>query len=192
MRRLFFILPIAIVLVLGSFLLWGLNPDRNPSEIPSVLISQPVPEFQLAAIEGLEVPGLSTADVAQAGEVVVVNVFASWCVPCRAEHAVLTRMVRQDGVRLMGINYKDKPADARRWLKDLGNPYERIGSDLEGRAGIEWGISGVPETFIIGADGLVLFRYVGAVVGPYAETKFLRALEQAQAQPLAQAGSGSE
>jgi len=181
MRRLFFAIPILIVLVLGGFLLWGLNPNRDPSAIPSVLISQPVPEFQLQPVEGVDRPGLSTVDLAQAGDVVVVNVFASWCVPCRAEHAVLTRMVQQDGVRLMGINYKDKPADARGWLEDLGNPYERIGSDLKGRAGIEWGISGVPETFIIGADGVVLFRYVGPIIGPDAETKFLRALEQAQA-----------
>ena len=180
MRRLFFTIPILIVLILGGFLLWGLNPDRDPSEIPSVLISQPDPEFQLEPVDGVGVQGLSSEDLRQAGEVVVVNVFASWCVPCRAEHAVLTRMVEQDGVRLMGINYKDKPVDARRWLEDLGNPYERIGSDQDGRQGIEWGISGVPETFIIGADGVVLFRYVGPIVGPDAESKFLRALEQAQ------------
>ncbi len=192
MKRLVFTLPIVIVLVLGGFLLWGLNPGRNPSEIPSVLISQPVPQFQLASIEGVGVPGLSTDDVAQAGEVVVVNVFASWCVPCRAEHAVLTRLVRQDGVRLMGINYKDKPEDARRWLDDLGNPYERIGSDLDGRAGIEWGISGVPETFIVGADGLVLFRYVGPVTGPKAEAKFMQALEQAQAQAIESAAEPAQ
>lgn len=180
MRRLFFAIPILIVLILGGFLLWGLNPDRDPSEIPSVLISQPVPEFQLDPVHGVGVPGLSAEDLRQVGEVVVVNVFASWCVPCRAEHAVLTRMVQQEGVRLMGVNYKDKPADASRWLDDLGNPYEKIGSDLDGRAGIEWGISGVPETFIIGADGLVWFRYVGPIVGPDAESKFMRALEQAQ------------
>jgi len=189
MRRLLFAFPILIVLALGGFLLWGLNPERDPSGIPSVLISQPVPQFRLEPIDGVDRPGLSFTDLVQAGDVVVVNVFASWCVPCRAEHAVLTRMVQQDGVRLMGINYKDKPEDAREWLKKLGNPYERIGSDLNGRAGIEWGISGVPETFIIGTDGVVQYRYVGPVVGPDAESRFLKALEQARAMPKSGASS---
>jgi len=182
MKRIVFLLPILLVVVMGGFLLWGLNPERNPNEIPSVLIAQPIPEFSLEPVEGLETPGLNAAVLREMDEVVVVNVFASWCVPCRAEHAVLTRMVREDGVRLMGINYKDKPADAVKWLDNLGNPYERIGSDLNGRAGIEWGISGVPETFIIGADGTVLYRYVGPVVGEAAESKFLIALAQARAE----------
>lgn len=181
MKRLFFVLPVAIAVIFGGFLLWGLNPDRDPNAIPSVLISQPAPDFDLPAIDGIGVPGLSRQDLTGNPEPVVVNVFASWCVPCRAEHTVLTRMAERDGVRLFGINYKDKPEDARAWLEDLGNPYERIGSDLSGRAGIEWGISGVPETFIIAGDGTVLFRYVGPVVGPQAEEKFATALAQARA-----------
>jgi cytochrome c biogenesis protein CcmG/thiol:disulfide interchange protein DsbE len=94
---------------------------------------------------------------------------------------VLTNLVERDGIRLFGINYKDKPKDAVRWLANLGNPYERIGSDLNGRIGIEWGISGVPESFIIGTDGTVLFRYVGPVVGDEAIAKFREALTQAGA-----------
>ncbi|WP_068117916.1 DsbE family thiol:disulfide interchange protein [Tropicimonas marinistellae] len=187
MKRLLVALPLLIVIVIGGFLLWGLNPERDPNAIPSVLISQPAPEFDLPPLEGIGVPGLARSDLTETGEPVVVNVFASWCVPCRAEHAELTRMVRDDGVRLMGINYKDKPKDALRWLNNLGNPYERIGTDLDGRAGIEWGISGVPETFIVDGSGTVLYRYVGPVVGDEAVEKLSTALAQVRAN----AGAGS-
>ena len=108
--------------------------------------------------------------------------------PCRAEHGVLTQMVEKDGLTLFGINYKDKPEDATKWLAELGNPYERIGSDLSGRVGIEWGLSGVPETFIVGSDGTVLFRYVGPVVGETAISTFREALIQAGALARGQNG----
>jgi cytochrome c biogenesis protein CcmG, thiol:disulfide interchange protein DsbE len=181
MKRSIAFLPLVVALIFGGFFLWGLNPDRDPNEIPSVLISQPVPLFELPPVDGVAVPGMSRADLAGNETPVVVNIFASWCVPCRAEHAVLTSLVERDGIRLFGINYKDKPEDAARWLEDLGNPYEKIGSDYSGRAGIEWGISGVPETFIIGGDGTVLYRYVGPVVGDVAIGKFREALVQAGA-----------
>lgn len=181
MKRAIAALPVLIALILGAFFIWGLNPNRDPNAIPSVLISQPAPNFDLPAVEGVGVRGLSRDNLFGNSDPVVVNVFASWCVPCRAEHAVLTRMVERDGVRLFGINYKDKPEDARAWLESLGNPYERIGSDLNGRAGIEWGISGVPETFIVAGEGTVLYRYVGPVVGAEAEKRFAAALAQARA-----------
>ena len=180
MKRAIAALPVLIALILGAFFIWGLNPNRDPNAIPSVLISQPAPNFDLPAVEGVGVRGLSRDNLFGNSDPVVVNVFASWCVPCRAEHAVLTRMVERDGVRLFGINYKDKPEDERAWLENLGNPYERIGSDLNGRAGIEWGISGVPETFIVACDGTVLYRYVGPVVGAEAEEKFATALAHAR------------
>lgn len=180
MRRMLAGLPLVLAAILGAFFLWGLDPERDPNDIPSVLISRPVPEFALDPIPGLDVPGLATADLSGNSGPVVVNVFASWCVPCKAEHAVLSRFVERDGLRLLGINYKDKPEDALRWLAELGNPYSAIGSDLDGRAGIEWGISGVPETFIVGADGTVLYRYVGPIVGEDAVAKFTLALQQAQ------------
>ncbi len=173
--------PLVIALIFGGFFLWGLSPDRDPKEIPSVLIEQPAPEFVLEAVEGLDTPGLSRQDLSGGDRPVVVNVFASWCVPCRAEHEVLTNLVERDDIRLFGINYKDKPEDAVRWLANLGNPYERIGADSNGRAGIEWGISGVPESFIVGPDGTVLYRYVGPVVGEEAVMKFRTALIQAGA-----------
>jgi len=178
MKRSFALIPLIIALVFGGFFLWGLNPDRNPNELPSVLISQPAPEFELEAIDGLETPGLSRTNLTGNNRPIIVNVFASWCVPCRAEHGVLSQLVEREGQKLFGINYKDKPKDARRWLTELGNPYERIGSDLSGRAGIEWGISGVPETFIIGPNGTVLYRYVGPVVGEAAVGRFREALVQ--------------
>lgn len=181
MKRLIAVLPLAVAVVLGAFFVWGLNPERDPSEIPSVLISQPAPEFDLPSVPGVDVPGLARTDLTDNPGPVVVNVFASWCVPCKAEHAVLTRFVERDGLRLFGINYKDKPEDAATWLSDLGNPYARIGSDRSGRAGIEWGISGVPETFIVGRDGTVLYRYVGPIVGEDAVAKFTTALTQAGA-----------
>lgn len=172
--------PLLIAAVIGGFFLWGLDPDRDPNAIPSVLISQPAPAFDLEAVAGLDTPGLARADLISNEGPVIVNVFASWCVPCRAEHAVLTSLVEQEGQTLFGINYKDKPEDAVRWLNELGNPYARIGSDLSGRAGIEWGISGVPETFIVAPDGTVLYRYVGPVVGDDAVQTFRAALRDAE------------
>ncbi|GFE63978.1 DsbE family thiol:disulfide interchange protein [Litoreibacter roseus] len=165
MKRLVFFLPLAIAAIIGGFAIWGLSGDRDPSRIPSVLISQPVPAFDLPPVAGIDTPGLSQADLKGAGEIVLVNAFASWCGPCRAEHPILTRMAEGQGIKVVGLNYKDKPADAAAWLDELGNPYVRIGSDETGRAGIEWGLSGVPETFIVGADGTILYREAGPVVG---------------------------
>ena len=180
MNRLLYASPVLIALIFGGFFIWGLNPDRDPNSIPSVLISSPAPEFNLPEVTGTGVPGFSRADLVGDGGPIVVNIFASWCVPCRAEHAVLTRMVNQDGVRLFGINYQDQPEDALRWLNELGNPYERIGSDLNGRVAIDWGLTGVPETFIVGANGTVLYKHVGPILGNDAISAFTTALEQAR------------
>ena len=164
MARFLIALPVVVALVIGAVFFWGLDPDRDPGAVPTVLLSQPAPEFDLPPVAGAGVPGLSRADLSNLERPALVNVFASWCVPCRAEHAVLTRLVQEEGVPLMGLNYKDKPDDAADWLRDLGNPYDRIGSDLSGRAGIEWGISGVPETFVIDTSGTVVYRHVGPIV----------------------------
>lgn len=182
MNRLVVALPALLALVLGGFFLWGLNPERDPNAVPSARIAEPVPEFVLPAVGGTGTPGLSAEDLRTTGEPVLVNVFASWCVPCRAEHAVLTGFVVQEGVRLMGINYQDKPKDAANWLSNLGNPYERIGSDLEGRVGIDWAISGVPETFVVDGSGVVVFRYVGPIIALDAQAKVRAAIEAAKGQ----------
>lgn len=180
MQRILVALPILAVLVLGGFFLWGLNPDRDPNAIPSALLSKPAPAFDLGPIPGVDSPGLKTADLSAAGEPVLVNVFASWCVPCRAEHKVLTRLAREESFPLYGINYKDKPDDARKWLEELGNPYNRIGADETGRAGIEWGISGVPETFLIDASGTVVWRYVGPIATEQSQNDLRAALNAAR------------
>jgi cytochrome c biogenesis protein CcmG/thiol:disulfide interchange protein DsbE len=158
-RRLIFLLPVLLVVVIGLGLGYGLT--RDASEIPSVLIDRPVPGFELPPLAGVEQPGLAAADLG--GEVALLNVFASWCAPCRVEHPVLTRLAEQRGIPLYGINYKDAPADAAGWLAELGNPYRRIGVDPEGRTGIELGLTGVPETYVIDAEGRIRYRHAGPV-----------------------------
>lgn len=178
LRILLGILPLAIFLAAAGFFLWGLDPQRDPGEIPSVLIGKPAPAFELGPIPGAATPGLARADLDGKGPSLV-NVFASWCVPCRAEHGVLTELAGE-GVRLLGIDYKDKPEDALAYLAELGNPYERIGADLNGRTGIEWGISGVPETFVLDGEGRIVYRHVGPITEADVEDKIRPALEKAE------------
>lgn len=176
MKRLFAFLPLVVALVVGLFALWGLTSDRDPSKIPSTLISKPLPAFDLEPIAGVDSPGLSDKFLQEAGEIVVVNVFASWCLPCRAEHPVLTQMAEERGFKLVGINYKDTPEKAAAWLKELGNPYGAIGSDQDGRAGLFLGITGVPETFIVDASGIVRYKEAGPVLSD-GKKRFLAALD---------------
>ncbi len=161
-KRLLFLLPVLIFLVVAGYFLWGLGPERDPKNIPTVMIDKPTPTFDLAAVPGLDAPGLATADLAQ-GQVVMVNFFASWCVPCRAEHPFLTALTEETGVPLYGINHRDKPEDAAAWLAELGNPYTRIGAD-PGRAAVEWGVTGVPETFIVDGQGRIRYHHRGPLV----------------------------
>ena len=156
-RLLLALLPLVVlVALLGVF---ALNINRDPSLIQSVLIDKPVPQFSLPAIDGTGVPGFDTA--ALAGEVTGVNVFASWCIPCRDEHPVLEALKQQTGVRLFGMNQKDAAENAVAFLTELGNPYDAIGADSNGRASIDWGVYGVPETFIVDAKGVIRFKHVG-------------------------------
>ncbi|MEL6964338.1 MAG: DsbE family thiol:disulfide interchange protein [Pseudomonadota bacterium] len=158
--RLGYLLPVVVFVVIGLGL--GIGLTRDPSTLPSALIDKPVPEFDLPALEaaGIDKPGLASADLQ--GKVQLVNVFASWCGPCRIEHPFLMRMARE-GVILQGFNYKDNPEDAAHFLSELGDPYERIGADRNGRAGIEWGVYGVPETFVIDAEGKIRHKHVGPI-----------------------------
>lgn len=157
-RRLAGYIPLAIFAVMAVFLGIGLTMD--PREIPSPLIGKAVPEFTLPPVKGRTL-GLATADLR--GEVSIVNVFASWCLACRDEHPLLMELSRQRLVPIHGLNYKDKPDDAQKWLDDLGDPYTRTGADIAGRAGIDWGVYGVPETFIIGRDGHIAYKHIGPV-----------------------------
>lgn len=180
MKRFLPFIPLAIAAGIGLAVWWGLTSDRDPNAIPSVLIDQAVPEFTLPPIEATGTPSLQTSDLTAASEPILVNLFASWCLPCRAEHAVLIRLTKEEDVLLAGINYKDKPESAAKWLAELGNPYWRIGSDISGRAGIEWGVSGVPETFVIGPEGKIRYRHVGAISSEADIDKVRRALAAAR------------
>ncbi len=157
-RRLLYAVPIAAFTALAVVLAWGLT--RNAQEIPSALIGRPVPEFTLPPVEGRTL-GFSSGDLR--GEVSLVNVFASWCVACRAEHPLFMRIAANKTVPLHGLNYKDRPDDVAKWLDTLGDPYTRTGDDLNGRVAIDWGVYGVPETFVVSADGRIAYKYIGPV-----------------------------
>jgi cytochrome c biogenesis protein CcmG, thiol:disulfide interchange protein DsbE len=156
MRRLLYLIPVVVFAAVGIGLAVGLT--RDPGTLPSALVDRPVPQFELPALEGAD--GLSDADLK--GRVSLVNVFASWCVPCRVEHPVLMRLAEQ-GVPIFGINYKDPPDQAKAWLAEFGDPFEKIGADRNGRVGIEWGVYGVPETFVVDAEGRIRHRHVGPI-----------------------------
>jgi periplasmic protein thiol:disulfide oxidoreductases, DsbE subfamily len=158
-------LPLAIFLALAGLFLYQLGSGRNASEIPSVLIGTKAPVLALAPLEGLaaadDAPVPALTDAAIAGRLAVVNVFASWCVPCRQEHPLLLELSKDPRVTVVGINYKDTPENALRFLGELGNPYAAVGIDPEGQASIDWGVYGIPETYLIGADGTILYKQIG-------------------------------
>ena len=158
-RRLWlYLLPIAVFGCIGVLLYLGLY--RDPTLVPSPLVGKPVPEFELGPVQGREL-GLSSQDLK--GEVTLVNVFASWCVACRDEHPLFVAMQREGVVPIHGLNYKDAPADADAWLDALGDPYTRIGADLDGRVGLDWGVYGVPETFVVDRNGHIAYKHIGPV-----------------------------
>lgn len=155
--RLLFLPVLAFAALAGLFLVRLLS-GADPAKVPSALIGRPAPALALPAVAGLTQPGLAAADLK--GGVTVVNVWASWCAPCRVEHPQLMALAK-DGVRVVGVNYKDEPENARRFLGLLGNPFTAVGADRDGRAAIEWGVYGVPETFVVGPDGWVRHKVVG-------------------------------
>ena len=151
-----FLLPAAVFALVAAALAWGLG--RDPRTLPSALIGKPVPDFFLPPVQGRAL-GLSSEHLK--GQVSLVNVFASWCIPCRAEHPLLRRLARGGTVPVFGLNYKDKPAEAAAFLDQLGDPYERTGADLDGRVAVDWGVYGVPETYVVGPDGKIAYRHTG-------------------------------
>ena len=159
-RRLIFILVPAAFAVLAAVLAWQLLTG-TPDKVPSALIDKSIPEFDLPPIPDWDV-GLASADIKNGG-VSIVNVFASWCGPCRVEHPLLMDIAAQDILPIWGLNYKDQPEDSARWLNDLGDPFTQIGSDLSGRVGIDWGVYGVPETFVIDAQGRIVYKHIGVL-----------------------------
>ncbi len=168
LHRLAVLLPVMVFVALAVLLGWGLT--RNASDIPSALINKPVPEFSLPPVQGRTL-GLSSGDLR--GEVSLVNVFASWCLACREEHPVFMQLAKSGTVPLHGLNYKDQPDDAARWLDTDGDPYTRTGADLTGRVAIDWGVYGVPETFVVSADGRIVYKHIGAVTDEALEKTIL-------------------
>lgn len=175
------LLPVVLFGALAG-LFYGRLFGGDPSEIPSVLIGRPAPEFNLPPVDGLArdgapVPGLARADLL--GKVSVVNVFASWCVPCRDEHPFLINLSGDTRFRLVGLNYKDEAENATRFLGALGNPYEAVGADESGRVGIDWGVYGVPETFVVDASGTITYKHIGPLTAESVMDKLLPEIEKA-------------
>ncbi|RWD06389.1 MAG: DsbE family thiol:disulfide interchange protein [Mesorhizobium sp.] len=178
-RRLFVLLPLLIFLGLAGLFLSQLLSGRDVSEVPSALIGLPAPQTNLPPLQGNTLPGLDSKSFA--GKVTLVNVFASWCAPCRDEHPVLLALSKDKRFVLAALNYKDEPENARRFLGEVGNPYQAIGVDEAGRAAIDWGVYGVPETFVVGKDGKIAYKHVGPITAESAETLLLPQIEKALA-----------
>jgi cytochrome c biogenesis protein CcmG, thiol:disulfide interchange protein DsbE len=176
--------PLLIFMVMAAmfgFALWS----GDPSKIPSAMIGKPVPAFAFPALDGLTkdgkpVPGVTATDLSN-GQLTVVNFWASWCGPCIQEHPYLVALAER-GVRIVGINYKDPPPGGTRFLARLGNPYERVGVDATGRGAIEWGVYGMPETFIVDGKGRIVFKHIGPIDGRSLQDKILPALRTAGAE----------
>jgi len=173
--RLRYILPAVLFAAIAVILYLGIRRGSG-DEIPTVLNGGPVPNVTLPPLDA-RTRGFGAADLK--GQVTVVNVFASWCIPCREEAPVLARLARDNHVRLVGLVYKDKAADARAFLDEYGNPFERIGLDTDGRAGIWWGISKVPESFVVDAHGVIRGRF-GPLNDEYLNDAVLPAIRAAQ------------
>jgi cytochrome c biogenesis protein CcmG/thiol:disulfide interchange protein DsbE len=180
-RRLIVFIPLVVFLALAALFMYRLGAG-DPSRIPSALIGQPAPATSLPPIPGLErdgqpVPGLDGA--AFQGEVTVLNVWASWCVPCHDEAPLLLKLAADRRIRVVGINYKDEADNARRFLGRHGNPFAANGIDRNGRAAIEWGVYGVPETFVVGRDGRIAFKLIGPITPDNLDKALQPAIEKA-------------
>jgi cytochrome c biogenesis protein CcmG/thiol:disulfide interchange protein DsbE len=181
-RRLFLMALPLILFALLAALFWLRLGDGDPSRIPSALIGHPAPQVALPALTGLnndgtEVPGLAPSMFK--GKVTLVNVWASWCIPCHDEAPLLTELAKDKRLQMIGINYKDTPDNARRFLGRYGNPFHAVGVDGNGRAGIEWGVYGVPETFIVGPEGTILYKLVGPILPENIDAVLRPAIEKA-------------
>lgn len=163
------LLPIVLFIALSGLFLLNLLNGRDASEVPSVLVGKPAPKIELPPLQDSPVPAFE--NTAFTGGISIVNVWASWCLPCRQEHPFLMEIARSEGIAVYGVNYKDSPENALRFLADLGNPYDGIVADKNGRTAIEWGVYGVPETFLIGPDGTILDKIIGPITPQAFKTK---------------------
>src|SRR6201982_283511 len=174
-------IPLLVLFALAA-LFWLRLGDGDPSRIPSALIGHPAPQTSLPPLQGLlsngaQVPGLDAAILV--GKVSVVNVWASWCVPCHDEAPLLTELAKDNRLQLIGINYKDAPDNAQRFLGRYGNPFASVGVDGNGRAAIEWGVYGVPETFIVGRNGKIAYKLVGPITPDNIDSALMAEIEKA-------------
>jgi cytochrome c biogenesis protein CcmG/thiol:disulfide interchange protein DsbE len=174
--------PLAIFAILSAIFAIALR-TADPSRLPSALIDKPAPAIQLPALDGLteggrSVPGFSTADLVN-GRPSIVNFWASWCAPCIEEHPLLVRLAADTGVRILGVNYKDQAIAARRFLGRFGNPFAAVGVDANGRAAIDWGVYGMPETFVLNGRGEILHKHVGALTEAAIKSDIMPALARA-------------
>jgi cytochrome c biogenesis protein CcmG/thiol:disulfide interchange protein DsbE len=172
-----FALPIFILAALVAVLVVGLK--RDPTLVPSPLIGRPAPEFSLPRLDN---PGENLTKASLLGDVSLVNVWATWCSGCRQEHAFLVSLARSGGVRIFGLNWKDDQALARQWLNQLGNPYVATAVDADGRAAIDWGVYGAPETFLLDAAGNVLYKHIAPLSADVWESEFMPRIRRAREQ----------
>jgi cytochrome c biogenesis protein CcmG/thiol:disulfide interchange protein DsbE len=177
------LLPVVIFTIVAGFFVVALR-GGDPSRLPSMLVGKPVPQAVFPPIDGLETngrpePGFASSDLAK-GKVSVVNYWASWCAPCVEEHPYLEQLKTSANVDIYGVNYKDDPASARRFIGRYGNPYTAVGSDAQGRAAIDWGVYGTPETFVVNGRGEVVYKHVGPITAESLSTTLLPAIEKAR------------
>ena len=175
MRALRYLLPLAVFGVIVAFLAAGLNHD--PREVPSPLIGKPAPAFQLVQLQAPD-KKLGTTDLR--GQVWLLNVWASWCVSCRVEHPLLLELAKSQVVPVVGLDYKDAPADGRKWLASNGDPYSVSIVDLDGRVGIDWGVYGVPETFVVDKQGIIRYKQIGPITTEALNDKILPLVRELQ------------
>jgi len=175
MKALRWFVPLAVFAILVAFMYVGLS--RDPREVPSPLIGKPAPAFDL---ERLHEPGKRLATTDLKGQVWLLNVWASWCVSCRVEHPLLMQLAKADVVPVIGLDYKDKADDGRAWLTQNGDPYRMSVQDLDGRAGIDWGVYGVPETFVVDKQGVIRYKQIGPVTVEALEKKILPLVRELQ------------
>ena len=173
-RPLWLLLPLVAFLALAALFYYRLGAG-DPSRIPSALLNKPVPEFALPPIEQGKGSGLTSGDLSEG--VHVVNVWASWCGPCRQEHPILMRLAQDNRFDLVGINYKDVPENALRFTGALGDPFQLTGADRSGTTAIDWGVYGVPETFIV-KDGIIVHKFIGPLSEEGLAADFMPALEK--------------
>jgi cytochrome c biogenesis protein CcmG, thiol:disulfide interchange protein DsbE len=173
MRRVFYLLPLVLFLVLAAYFAVSLRPNHDIHELPSAMIEQPAPGFDLVGLDA----GKPLSLAALKGHPFVINFFASWCVPCRIEHPLLMRLAQQNHLPLYGIDYKDKPEDGSRLLATFGDPYRQVGMDRDGRAGLNFGVYGVPETYVVDSTGVIRRRFVGPLTAETVDKDLLPLLK---------------